>query len=245
VPDADPVAVAAECFRWCADSVVTARSAAERAYPDGVPVTVVESLVESAVTAAALRAAAEHATAVQAPLELVLRRRLPELALTTLAELSAGIPAWSAADAVAGVTAVVPEPRAWERAMLGAGLVPAVRALLTTAALPDARGEDLAASLAERCRRLSAGLEDEWGGPPDVRAAGLPILTRPIADVLLIVAMGADERVSDVMIRRFAYRRFAEPAPEGLTPRHLQRSAELLDDFAGSTSPRSVAEVLR
>jgi hypothetical protein len=191
---------------------------------------VAEAFAEASVTALALRAAV-RAMPADAPgdpvIDSITARRGAELALEAAGELLLAVPSWRGPDLSQAPRAAV-SSAGWSTRLSEHDVVAAVTAALAGCSLPDERAADLKATVAERIAALAAGMPDEWQGAPDVRSAGLPLLCRAVADVLLAAAMGADAACSDVALRRFTYRRFGERVPEGLTARHLERSRALV-----------------
>jgi hypothetical protein len=209
--------------------VADAHTAAGANHIGALPVTVAEALTEAAVTALAVHRAA--GTPGDRVIAALVTRRVGELVLATVAELALDVPGWDPFTTLRHARRLLAGSDRWAETLAGGPLVASVAALLGDAAFPADRAADLHKALAQRCAAVAAGLTEEWAGPPDVLAAGLPLLGRPVADVALAVALANDLDVSDVAVRRFVYRRFGETTAEGLTGRHLDRSKELLAAF--------------
>lgn len=189
-----------------------------------------EALTEASVAGLALRAAAEHRWEDDRILPVdVLGRHLAELALEALTGLAVAVPGRiEVGPAIDRVARIAGRSLDWFDASVDPGRRAALRASLDNAGLPESRAEDLLAAVVRRVEELRVALAEEWSPQPDVCLAGLPLFSRPVADVLALVALSHDSRCSDVVMRRFIYRHLGRSAPEGLTPRHLERSAEIL-----------------
>ncbi|GAA0823036.1 ATP-grasp domain-containing protein [Streptosporangium amethystogenes subsp. fukuiense] len=189
-----------------------------------------EALTEASVAGFALRAAETHRwdDGRILPAE-VLERHLAELAFEALTAVALAAPGridvGASMDEVARAAG---RDLDWFDAPEDPGRRDALRASLDIARLPESRADDLKATLARRVEQLRDALDDEWSPQPDVCLAALPLFSRPVADVLVFVALGCDTRCSDVVLRRFGHRYLGRQAPEGLTTRHLERSAEIL-----------------
>ena len=243
MPDPQAVAASNPAAHWYAplsDAIRQAHAAARAQFGDPLPAVVTEAFAEASVTATALRCVRDTRlpradAAHPGVLSDIVARRLAELACATVGELAVAVRSWAygAGHVLEEAGRAGLDPAQWAARLASADPRPAVAVLLDSAALPGHRAADLHESLRARCAQLRAGLDTEWDGAANVVRAALPLLTRPVADIAVAMAMGADEHCPDVVIRRFVYRRFAEAVPEGLTPRHLERSRAIVDEAVG------------
>jgi hypothetical protein len=118
----------------------------------------------------------------------------------------------------------------------GDGAAAALRLVAAIASAARAPLPDLAEALDTAAAGIATALPEEWaqGGP--VRLAGLPHLLMPLGKLLCAaglvraaLAPGAAGSAA-VTARRYLYRHLRTVVPEGLTSRHLARTAELLDE---------------
>jgi len=220
-----------QLWRLVINSVRAAHAALSATDSGALAPAVAEALTEACVTGLALRAAAGHSWDAETLPAAVLDRHLAELALEALTGLVVAVPGrirvGESIDQIAGIAG---RSLDWFDATPDPGRRQALRAALEGARLPETRAEDLKNAVAQRVEQLQAALTEEWSPQADVCLAGLPLFSRPVADVMVLVALGDDVTCSDVVMRRFSYRQLGRPAPEGLTPRHLERSAEILAD---------------
>jgi len=103
---------------------------------------------------------------------------------------------------------------------------------------------DLGEALRDAAGRLSRALAVEWAQEGEVRLAGMPHLLIPLGEVLCAAALVSDAlapgaaATSAVTARRYLYRHLRSVAPEGLTDRHLARTAELVAEIRVSGVPQ-------